>query len=54
MYETSLSFQTTRAAEQVLQTESRIGHDMQLNYSPLTAAVPIVCRFRLRPRASPS
>ena len=26
MYETSLSFQTTRAAEQVLQTESRVGH----------------------------
>ena len=31
MYETSLSFQTTRAAEQVLQTESRIGHDIELN-----------------------
>jgi TRAP-type uncharacterized transport system substrate-binding protein len=30
MYETSLSFQTTRAAEQVLQTESRIGHEVSL------------------------
>jgi TRAP-type uncharacterized transport system substrate-binding protein len=29
MYETSLSFQTTRAAEQVLQTESRIGHELE-------------------------
>ena len=28
MYETSLSFQTTRAAEKVLQTESRIGHEL--------------------------
>ena len=31
MYETSLSFQTTRAAEQVLQTESRIGHQLSLS-----------------------
>ena len=31
MYETSLSFQTTRAAEQVLQTESRIGHELNLS-----------------------
>jgi TRAP-type uncharacterized transport system substrate-binding protein len=31
MYETSLSFQTTRAAEQVLQTESRIGHEISLS-----------------------
>jgi len=30
MYETSLSFQTTRAAEKVLQTESRIGHELEL------------------------
>jgi hypothetical protein len=30
MYETSLSFQTTRAAEQVLQTESRVGHALRL------------------------
>jgi uncharacterized protein len=30
MYETSLSFQTTRAAERVLQTESSIGHDLEL------------------------
>jgi TRAP-type uncharacterized transport system substrate-binding protein len=30
MYDTSLSFQTTRAAEQVLQTESRLGHDLEL------------------------
>ena len=30
MYETSLSFQTTRAAEQVLQTESRVGHALSL------------------------
>ena len=30
-YETSLSFQTTRAAEQVLQTESRIGHELSLS-----------------------
>ena len=30
MYETSLSFQTTRAAEQVLQTESRVGHELEL------------------------
>lgn len=29
MYETSLSFQTTRAAEQVLQSESRVGHELQ-------------------------
>ena len=29
MYETSLSFQTTRAAENVLQTESRIGHELE-------------------------
>lgn len=31
MYETSLSFQTTRAAEQVLQTESRVGHELSLS-----------------------
>jgi TRAP-type uncharacterized transport system substrate-binding protein len=31
MYETSLSFQTTRAAEQVLQTESRVGHELGLS-----------------------
>jgi TRAP-type uncharacterized transport system substrate-binding protein len=31
MYETSLSFQTTRAAEQVLQTESRVGHALSLS-----------------------
>src|SRR5438094_8997483 len=37
MYETSLSFQTTRAAEQVLQTESRIGHQLSLS---LIAASP--------------
>src|SRR4029078_13417192 len=30
MYETSLSFQTTRAAEKVLQTESRLGHELEL------------------------
>jgi len=30
MYETSLSFQTNRAAEHVLQTESRIGHELAL------------------------
>lgn len=30
VYETSLSFQTTRAAEQVLQTESRAGHELRL------------------------
>ena len=30
MYETSLSFQTTRAAENVLQTESRIGHELEV------------------------
>jgi TRAP-type uncharacterized transport system substrate-binding protein len=30
MYETSLSFQTNRAAEHVLQTESRIGHELEL------------------------
>ncbi|HSE88113.1 MAG TPA: TAXI family TRAP transporter solute-binding subunit [Candidatus Binatia bacterium] len=30
-YETSLSFQTTRAAEQVLQTESRVGHELALS-----------------------
>ena len=30
MYETSLSFQTTRAAERVLQTESRVGHQLRL------------------------
>jgi TRAP-type uncharacterized transport system substrate-binding protein len=29
MYETSLSFETTRAAEKVLQTESRIGHELE-------------------------
>jgi len=29
MYETSLSFQTTRAAEKVLQTESRVGHELE-------------------------
>jgi TRAP-type uncharacterized transport system substrate-binding protein len=29
MYDTSLSFQTTRAAEQVLQTESRVGHELE-------------------------
>ena len=37
MYETSLSFQTTRAAEQVLQTESRVGHELSLS---LIAASP--------------
>ena len=31
IYETSLSFQTTRAAEQVLQTESRVGHELNLS-----------------------
>src|SRR5439155_7373474 len=40
MYETSLSFQTTRAAEQVLQTESRIGHQLSLS---LIAASPNGC-----------
>ena len=35
MYETSLSFQTTRAAERVLQTESRVGHE--LNFKLLAA-----------------
>ncbi|MGH7793361.1 MAG: TAXI family TRAP transporter solute-binding subunit [Candidatus Binatia bacterium] len=30
MYETSLSFQTTRAAERVLQTESRLGHVLEV------------------------
>ena len=30
MYDTSLSFKTARAAEKVLQTESRLGHDMDL------------------------
>jgi len=30
MYESSLSFQTTRAAEKVLQTESRVGHELEL------------------------
>jgi len=29
MYETSLSFQTIRAAEKVLQTESRLGHELE-------------------------
>jgi TRAP-type uncharacterized transport system substrate-binding protein len=29
LYETSLSFQTTRAAEKVLQTESRVGHELE-------------------------
>ena len=29
MYETSLSFQITRAAEKVLQTESRVGHELE-------------------------
>jgi TRAP transporter TAXI family solute receptor len=31
MYETSLCYQTTRAAEQVLQTESRVGHELGLS-----------------------
>lgn len=31
MYDTSLSYQTTRAAEQVLQTESRLGHLLTLS-----------------------
>jgi TRAP-type uncharacterized transport system substrate-binding protein len=31
LYDTSLSFQTTRAAEQVLQTESRLGHLLTLS-----------------------
>ncbi len=31
LYETSLSFQTTRAAERVLQTESRVGHELALS-----------------------
>ncbi|MGH7855118.1 MAG: TAXI family TRAP transporter solute-binding subunit, partial [Candidatus Binatia bacterium] len=30
MYQTSLSFQTTRAAERVLQTESRLGHVLEV------------------------
>ena len=30
LYDTSLSFQTTRAAEQVLQTESRVGYSLKL------------------------
>ncbi|HVO93207.1 MAG TPA: TAXI family TRAP transporter solute-binding subunit [Terriglobales bacterium] len=34
MYDTSLSFQTTRAAEQVLQNESRLGHDLDLRLVP--------------------
>jgi TRAP-type uncharacterized transport system substrate-binding protein len=37
MYETSLSFQTTRAAEKVLQTESRVGHELDFK---LVAANP--------------
>ncbi|MCZ6562839.1 MAG: hypothetical protein O6948_07955 [Deltaproteobacteria bacterium] len=31
LYDTSLSFETTRAAEQVLQTESRVGHFVELS-----------------------
>jgi len=31
LYDTSLSFQTTRAAEQVLQTESRVGYSITLS-----------------------
>ncbi len=31
MYNTSLSFQTTRAAEQVLQTDSRVGYSLKLS-----------------------
>ncbi len=31
LYDSSLSFQTTRAAEQVLQTESRVGHVIKLS-----------------------
>lgn len=31
LYDSSLSFQTTRAAEQVLQTESRVGHAIQIS-----------------------
>ena len=31
VYDTSLSFQTTRAAEQVLQTDSRVGYSLKLS-----------------------
>jgi uncharacterized protein len=31
LYDTSLSFQTTRAAEQVLQTDSRVGYSLRLS-----------------------
>ena len=31
LYDTSLSFQTTRAAEQVLQTDSRVGYSLKLS-----------------------
>lgn len=31
LYDSSLSFRTTRAAEQVLQTESRVGHSIELS-----------------------
>jgi hypothetical protein len=30
LYDTSLSFQTTRAAEQAIQTESRVGYSLTL------------------------
>lgn len=37
LYDSSLSFKTTRAAEQVLQTESRVGHVIKLSLNaPLT------------------
>ena len=36
LYDTSLSFQTTRAAEQVIQTESRVGYSLTLANGQLT------------------
>jgi hypothetical protein len=37
MYNTSLSFQTTRAAEQVLQTDSRVGYSLKLSLTTTRA-----------------
>ena len=37
VYNTSLSFQTTRAAEQVLQTDSRVGYSLKLSLTTTRA-----------------
>ena len=44
LYDSSLSFQTTRAAEQAIQTESRVGYSLTLALTARTSDVMLMCR----------